>query len=212
MFSLHLSFCSQGQEGVSLQTETPLDWPPPPDRETHWTETSRTDRDTPVLTSSGGHRSGRYASYWNANVFQMYLDTCVSFLYFNVQYLGITQCFDDTVTILWNNWYSTRRLEYKIRFLFSEKTARDNGRNVGRFQLPRNRTSFQLVSKEHLMYSDKSARQDYLMCTYRFHGYWHRCRSRLSKALVVKTISCTMIWRHESESRSRHWTSLYVYI
>ena len=72
----------------------------PPNRETHWTETSRTDRDTPVLTSSGGHRSGRYASYWNANVFQMYLDTCVSFLYFNVQYLGITQCFDDTVTIL----------------------------------------------------------------------------------------------------------------
>ena len=30
------------------------------------------DIPTPVLTSSGGHRSGRYASYWNAFLFRIY--------------------------------------------------------------------------------------------------------------------------------------------
>ena len=47
----------------------------PPDRDSPWTEIPPgrdvpLDRDPPlVLTSSGSHRSGWYASYWNAYLF-----------------------------------------------------------------------------------------------------------------------------------------------
>ena len=46
-------------------TETPLD---PPGQRSPWTDPPEKyppNRDPPVLTSSGGHRSGWYASYWN---------------------------------------------------------------------------------------------------------------------------------------------------
>ena len=87
-----LSICPHGEE-VSLQTETPIDSDPL--TEVPWTNTPldrdalgqralcngpldrdpTPDRDTPpdrdplVLTCSGGHRSGRYASYWNSCLF-----------------------------------------------------------------------------------------------------------------------------------------------
>ena len=46
--------------GISVQRENPLDGDPP-------LEGYPQDRDLPfVLTSSGGHQSGQYSSYWNA--------------------------------------------------------------------------------------------------------------------------------------------------
>ena len=74
-FHRHLSFCSQG--GGGCVADTPNQTLPPghtPQADTPWTDTPRAD--TPLAQCmlgypppTGGHCSGRYASYWNAFLF-----------------------------------------------------------------------------------------------------------------------------------------------
>ena len=75
----YLSTAGEGNvfRGVCLSTEGVRETPPgqrPPDRD----PLSPLDRDpsTPVLTSSGGYCSGRYASYWTAFLLVVHFEHC----------------------------------------------------------------------------------------------------------------------------------------
>ena len=68
MFSIAFVCPGEGGEGDN-PGKRPPGQRPPPDRGPPLDRNPSPERDPPGLTSSGGHCSGRYASYWNAFLF-----------------------------------------------------------------------------------------------------------------------------------------------
>ena len=107
---LHLSVSHSAQRGISAWADTPLGRTPPPLGRYPTRQTSP-QADTPLgrhplgRHSPDGNWSGRYASYWNAFLFEkvvfLSLDSNISF-YKNYTQVTLTCC--SAMGLIWYGW------------------------------------------------------------------------------------------------------------